>query len=615
MLITPTMLNIAKRSDAKERRTLLRKLVTPIMKQWSDTQVREALRVSPIAGKGSKRVSVRETSLGLRDVLNERTLWMIAIMRGWNEEGSPAVYGITVARHRIVEAIADPLSYGIKSAGTTTGYAFGEPSCLAHYDIRQWLLEERHAGIEARELKETFPELISSAFKGHAYSRIVTKASEDPDLWVLEDARRNPPETDTDTVTEEKPIVKRTLVKFEMPADKSQVGLINLALKGADLPPLEELHKVVIEGGKAVSKLEVTEAEVAKLSEALRKAKARPAPSTKVSASGELPEGKVVYKCAQDVFGGVMKSVPAFKFDVPVWEWDGEHPHVPEADDSYVWQPMPLFGVLRAIVNDDRAWLQGHTGTGKTTLIEQVAARLNWPVMRINFDSEISRLDLIGRDTIVTDEKGNTSSKFVDGVLPTMISGPYIGIFDEIDFIRPDVAYVMQSVLEGNGMIINEDGGRRVERNPWNRLFATANTNGQGDESGLYQGARPQSGAMLDRFAAFITVNYLEPGDRRDMLKARVPELDDELADQLVKYSTEHIEAFKGAKIMQPLSPRGLVAAANWTVQYLSLFPASAKGRKTAMREAINATILDRASSQDRAVMHGIAQRVFADFS
>ena len=157
---------------------------------------------------------------------------------------------------------------------------------------------------------------------------------------------------------------------------------------------------------------------------------------------------------------------------------------MPSVDVNYKFDMTALFRVLQGIVDGNNSYLYGHTGTGKSTLVEQVCAHLKYPLVRVNFDSEISRMDLIGRDTLVTVD-GQTVSKFVDGVLPDALSRSCLLLCDEVDFVRPDVMYVFQRVLEGNGLLISEDGGRRVDANPWFRLIATANTVGQGDDLSL----------------------------------------------------------------------------------------------------------------------------------
>lgn len=260
---------------------------------------------------------------------------------------------------------------------------------------------------------------------------------------------------------------------------------------------------------------------------------------------------------------------------------------------------------LYALVTNQRMYLQGHTGSGKTTLLEQIAAHLNYPFIRINFDSEITRMDLIGRDTLVV-EGGVTTSKFVDGLLPQMMQTPCIGCFDEIDFCRPDVAYVMQSALENNSLRITEDGGREVQPHPMFRMFATGNTVGQGDEHGMYQGARPQSMAFLDRFTVWAKVDYLNAEQRSKLIKASAPDLSDDVVSTINKYTTEHLQGFNDSKIIQPISPRGMIAVAK-AAEHLTKVN---RDPKRALREALYMTILDRASASDFGTLRELVDRV-----
>jgi cobaltochelatase CobS len=261
--------------------------------------------------------------------------------------------------------------------------------------------------------------------------------------------------------------------------------------------------------------------------------------------------------------------------------------------------------VLYALITNQRAYLHGHTGTGKTTLVEQVGAFLFWPVMRVNFDSEITRMDLIGRD-VLSSVDGATTSTFVDGILPQMMSGPYIGIFDEIDFVRPDVAYVMQRALEGNGLMLTEDGGRIVKPHKMFRMFATGNTVGQGDEFGMYQGARPQSMALLDRFTVWVKIDYMNEADRSALIKSVGKGLSASVIRQISQYVGEHLEAFTTAKVLQPISPRTFLAFTSAASMFTSM------DVNEPVQQALQTTILDRASVQDRAVLNGLATRVFS---
>lgn len=382
---------------------------------------------------------------------------------------------------------------------------------------------------------------------------------------------------------------------YAMP-DEDVSKLIDLTLKHAGLPDIATLVGEIND--------KTTELERAKAAAS----RATMAPVVEREAgTGEIPAGEVKTVKAFEAMG-LTRGKDAFDFEVPCWEWEHAHPHVPAIDPHYVFRPGELLRVLYAIVTSQRAYLHGHTGTGKTTLIEQVAARLNWPVMRVNFDSEITRMDLIGRDVLASDD-GATTSCFVDGVLPQMMSGPYIGIFDEIDFVRPDVAYVMQRALEGNGLVITEDGGRVVQPHPMCRLFATGNTVGQGDEYGLYQGARPQSMAMLDRFSVWVHVDYMDEEQRKQLITSHVPSLDSNDVSRISHYVGEHLEAFTNAQVMQPISPRGYVSLAQAVATFTGMFPS--KSKDIAITEAVETTILDRASQQDRVVLKGIFERVF----
>ena len=340
-----------------------------------------------------------------------------------------------------------------------------------------------------------------------------------------------------------------------------------------------------------------SEEEVNRLKDLLSKELSKPSipEEMTVESDGTIPDGSMKMVKASTIFG---EDKILQDFDVPFWEWDGVHPDVPKQDENYIFRPSELTRVLYSIVSNKRAYLQGHTGSGKTTLIEQVAAYLNWPFTRINFDSEITRMDLIGRDTLKTTEEGQTISEFVDGILPRAMNSPYICCFDEIDFARPDVAYVMQAALEGNGLRITEDGDRVVRPNPMFRMFATGNTVGQGDEFGMYQGARAQSMAFLDRFTVWVKVPYLKDEERKELITRHYPTLSTKDTDAIANYVTEHIEAFEQGQISQPISPRGMLAVAEATTILNNL------------KEALLMTVLDRANNEDRSTLKGIIDRV-----
>lgn len=409
-----------------------------------------------------------------------------------------------------------------------------------------------------------------------------------------------------------------TVGEFKLPdLNAEKRSTLDHLLKDAfGLPSYGEIEKFIKTASQTQASLarevsvvkELSDKEIAKfkketkeLSEAIsRMAKdlaAKPFEEAKVVGDGTIPNGSITMKNVGDVF----PSLSSIDMQIPVWEWDGTHPDVPAIDPHYIFREELLVKALYAILSNQRMYLQGHTGAGKTTLIEQIAAHLNWPFTRINFDSEITRMDLIGRDTLKDGE-----SVFVDGMLPKAMAGPYICVFDELDFCRPDVSYVMQAALEGNGLNITEDGGRVVYPHKQFRMFGTGNTVGQGDEKGMYQGARPQSLAFLDRFTIWAKVEYLDDKERKDLIKRHFPGLPEKDVETIGKYTTEHLEAFEKVKVLQPISPRGMLAIARSVMFFNTVYP---KGKDN-MLKALTQTIVDRATEADAAILKGVVDRV-----
>jgi cobaltochelatase CobS subunit len=388
-------------------------------------------------------------------------------------------------------------------------------------------------------------------------------------------------------------------IEFDLsgPLKSSLDGLLSAATSGL-ITDADLLAKLLSEGAQAKEKAKELEEAVAKA--------VRPAATKVVSKEGEeLPDGDVVYRKAYDVLG--MRKRPSLNFDVPFFDWKTPHPMVPEIDDDYIFRPDPTLKALMGLVKGVNTYAVGHTGSGKTTLFTQLAARMQWPVIRVNFDSEITRLDLIGRDVLRSDPvTGVTVSEFIEGVLPTAIAGPFILLCDEVDRVRPEVSYVFQRALEDQGIMLNEDGGRLVSPHDWHRIVATANTVGQGDEFGLYQGARHQSQAFLDRFTNWIEIGYLSKTDETKLLKAKAPGIDEDAAKTIMDYVTEHRAAFVNAEILQPISARAIEQLGAQYMSYKTLMSDANK----AMKLAFDSVVLVRGSATDRAVMTGLLDRV-----
>ena len=598
----------------------------------------ESFNLSPLIGDGEKQVKVAKTDSAVSGMLDIPT--MVALIGGslgMLQQYQSGAWGGGIVLADVRKAINYPDTYGTVdvSGKTKTGYVFGRPKKIGHYVAHlavalEFNLNRKLDGDIGMNLDlQTCIEVIDIVeakgwVRADIYKALSQITGDKDDHWQSVEAALAMSPKDRELVTGGK--ASEIADKVEMILDKDHddavsegdgtssegwtkglfdipkyaadgdTALLDLALKQSGLPTaadiVKELNGIPAMIKEAEEKIKATAIAVPKIVETR-------------SSDGIIPEGKVIQVKAKDAFK-LTKGGEAFEFDVPAWKWDGDHPHVPEVDEGYIFRPFELMRLLYAVLGNHRCYLHGHTGSGKTTLVEQVAARLKWPFMRVNFDSEITRMDLIGRD-VLTVEGGATKSSFVDGILPQMMSGPYIGCFDEIDFVRPDVGYVMQRALEGNGLLLTEDGGRMVHPHPMFRMIATGNTVGQGDELGMYQGARPQSLALLDRFTTWIHVEYMGAEDRAKLIATSG--LAKRHQTKICKYVTEHLEAFMSAKVLQPISPRGYLALCDAVSMFLKLFPKERE--KEAIDQAIETVILDRATATDRVVLKGIVIRVF----
>ncbi|GDX56403.1 cobaltochelatase subunit CobS [Comamonadaceae bacterium] len=198
--------------------------------------------------------------------------------------------------------------------------------------------------------------------------------------------------------------------------------------------------------------------------------------------------------------------------------------HVPEIDSVYRFNPEVTLALLAGFTHNRRVLVQGLHGTGKSTHIEQVAARLNWPCVRVNLDGHISRLDLVGRDTVVLRD-GQQVTEFQEGIVPWALQRPVALIFDEYDAGRPDVMFVIQRILEQGGQFTLLDQNRVLRPHPGFRLFATSNTVGLGNLNGLYHGAQRLNHAQMDRWNIVAALNYLPAAEEMAIVAARVPSL------------------------------------------------------------------------------------------
>ncbi|HJS02396.1 MAG TPA: AAA family ATPase [Variovorax sp.] len=208
--------------------------------------------------------------------------------------------------------------------------------------------------------------------------------------------------------------------------------------------------------------------------------------------------------------------------------------HVPEIDAVYRFNPDVTLAILAGFMRDRRVMVQGLHGTGKSTHIEQVAARLNWPCVRLNLDGHINRLDLVGKDAVVLRE-GQQVTEFQEGIVPWALQRPVALIFDEYDAGRPDVMFVIQRILEQGGKFTLMDQNRVLHPHPSFRLFATANTVGLGNLNGLYHGAQRLNHAQIDRWNIVASLDYLPAEEEIAIVQARVPSMQGEAGRDRVR--------------------------------------------------------------------------------
>ncbi|WP_029001423.1 AAA family ATPase [Azohydromonas australica] len=258
---------------------------------------------------------------------------------------------------------------------------------------------------------------------------------------------------------------------------------------------------------------------------------------------------------ARELFGlDVPLRVPAFSH---------RDEHVPEVDPAFHFEPDVTLALLAGFAHNRRVLVQGRHGTGKSSHVEQVAARLNWPCVRVNLDGHVGRLDLVGRDAIVLRE-GRQVTEFQEGIVPWALQRPVALVFDEYDAGRPDVMFVIQRLLERDGAFTLLDQNRVLRPHLAFRLFATANTVGLGNLDGLYHGTQLLNHAQVDRWNIVATLDYLAPAQEAAIVRARVPALDDEagrtLVERMVAVAGLTRQGFAAGDLSCLMSPRTVIS-------------------------------------------------------
>ncbi len=273
--------------------------------------------------------------------------------------------------------------------------------------------------------------------------------------------------------------------------------------------------------------------------------------SAETTAVENMPDMKV---SVRQVFG--------IDSDMEVPAFSQGSPHVPDFDPDYLFNPDTTMAILAGFAYNRRVMVQGYHGTGKSTHIEQVAARLNWPCVRINLDSHVSRIDLVGKDAIVIRD-GQQVTEFREGILPWALQSNTALVFDEYDAGRPDVMFVIQRVLEVSGRLTLLDQSRVIRPHPAFRLFATTNTIGLGDTSGLYHGTQQINQGQMDRWSIVVTLNYLPHDEEVNIAAAKVKSFDTpdgrKTLSNMVRLADLTRNAFINGDLSTVMSPRTVI--------------------------------------------------------
>lgn len=293
-----------------------------------------------------------------------------------------------------------------------------------------------------------------------------------------------------------------------------------------------------------------------------------------------------------------------FESKMEVFGYADSSEHVPDLDPDYLFNKETTLAILAGFAHNRRVMVTGYHGTGKSTHIEQVAARLNWPCIRINLDSHISRIDLIGKDAIVLKD-GKQITEFREGILPWSYQHNVALVFDEYDAGRPDVMFVIQRILESSGKLTLLDQSRVIRPNPAFRLFATANTVGLGDTTGLYHGTQQINQAQMDRWSVVTALNYLPHADECKIVQSKCPtfssDKDKKIIANMVRVADLTRNAFIQGDVSTVMSPRTVIT---WA-QNMEIFGE--------LGFAFRVTFLNKCDELERSIIAEFYQRCFGE--
>jgi len=321
-----------------------------------------------------------------------------------------------------------------------------------------------------------------------------------------------------------------------------------------------------------------------------------------MSANGDSEGGEAERLSATPDTTVSVRAVFGIESDLRCPAFSERGDHVPAIDEAYRFDADTTLAILAGFAYNRRVLVQGYHGTGKSTHIEQVAARLNWPCVRINLDGHVSRIDLIGRDAIAVRD-GRQVTEFREGILPWALRRAVALVLDEYDAGRPDVMFVLQRVLEVEGKLTLLDQNRVLDPHPAFRVFATANTVGLGDASGLYYGTQPINQGQMDRWQIVASLNYLPAPTELGIVLARVRAFDTsagrELVSRMITLAGLTRAAFMAGELATVMSPRTVI---NWA-ENVQIFGNAER--------AFRLTFLNKCDEAERTTVAELYQRCF----
>jgi len=329
-----------------------------------------------------------------------------------------------------------------------------------------------------------------------------------------------------------------------------------------------------------------------------------------VSVADELNEYvQVVDQLASDVFPniyGINQNI--LGFDVPTLEFGEQHPNVPKKDDTFRFFATVVAEALHSIAENEIMWLYGDSGCGKSEFWGQLAARLNFPFTRMNLDGHLTRSDIIGVNRMLPNEDKQMEMRFVEGILPRAMSRPGILLLDEFDLGDPEIMPIFQPILEGNPLVLLEDGGRIVHPHPMFRIAITGNTIGLGSANQMYNNAFEQSAATRDRIASFVRMPYMTPEIEKEVVMARVPNADEQFIEKTIQLANKVRDGYRANEIHQLFSTRAVLNCARRYARFAPHFATP----EDAADEILSTVILGRMDPASHQVVKGLIDNIFA---